>query len=184
MFPNLKYDFRRVYQKTSYRGWLRKVFVVLWSQGFQAMAGYRLCRWLASKRIPLLGLLIQRSVELATGISIPDEAEIGKGLLINHFGGIVINGGTKIGNFCTISHGVTLGNKKPGGKSPKVGNNVFIAVGAKILGDITIGDNSIIGANAVLTHSVPANSIVAGIPGKVIKTIQNKAEFKEFFYEA
>jgi serine O-acetyltransferase len=182
MFPNLKYDFRRVYQKTTYKGWLRKIFIVFWSLGFQAIMGYRICHWLASKHIPLLGLFIQRSVEITTGISIPDEVTIGKGLMINHFGGIVINAGSKIGDFCTISHGVTLGNKRPGGKSPKIGNNVFIAVGAKVLGDITVGDNSIIGANAVVMESVPPNSIVTGIPAKVVKTISNKDEYKEFFY--
>ncbi len=184
MFPNLKYDFRRVYQKTSYKGKLRKVFIALGAQGFQAIAGYRVCRWLAAKHIPLLGLFVQRCVEIFTGISIPDEAEIGKGLMINHFGGIVINGGTKVGDFCTISHNVTLGNKKPGGGSPKIGNHVFIAVGAKVLGDITVGDHSIIGANAVLTQSVPANSIVAGIPAKVVRTFKDGSEYREFFYEA
>lgn len=182
MFPKLRYDFRRYYQKTSYKGKLRKVFVVLGVQGFQAIMGYRMARWLASKHIPLLGLFIQRCVEILTGISIPDEAEIGKGLMINHFGGIVINVGSKIGNFCTISHGVTLGNKRPSGKSPVIGNNVYIAVAAKILGEITIGDNCIIGANAVVMESIPTNSIVAGIPAKVVKRI-NKAEYKEFFYE-
>lgn len=183
MIKNLKYDFRRVYQKSSYKGMLRKIFIALWSQGFQAVMGYRICRWLASKHIPLLGLFIQRCVEIVTGISIPDEVEIGKGLLINHFGGIVINSGSKIGDFCTISHGVTIGNQRPGGKSPILGNNVYIAVGAKILGDIRIGDNSIIGANAVVLESVPENSLVVGIPAKIIKRI-NKAEYKGFFYEA
>jgi serine O-acetyltransferase len=109
--------------------------------------------------------------------------EIGKGLLIEHFGGIVINSKTKIGDFCTISHCVTIGNKKPGGLSPRIGNNVYICSGAKILGDISIGDNCIIGANAVVIESLPANSVAAGIPAKVIKNIVNKEEYKEFFYE-
>lgn len=183
MMCNLRQDFRRVYNKTSYRGKLRKVFACLGAQGFQAVMGYRICRWLVSRHIPVIHLFIQRFIEITTGISIPPEAEIGKGLLINHFGGIIINDGTRIGEFCTISHGVTLGNKRPGGKSPAIGNKVYIAVGAKVLGDITIGDNCIIGANAVVMESIPENSIVAGMPAKVIKKIENTSEYKEFYYE-
>lgn len=183
MFPNLKHDFRRVYNKTSYKEWLRKIFIVFWSQGFQAVMGYRICRWLFLKHIPILHIFIQRFVELFTGISIPPIVEIGKGLMIEHFGGIVINSGSKIGEFCTISHCVTLGNKKPGGKSPAIGDNVYVCVGAKVLGEIVVGDNSIIGANAVVLESVPENSIVAGIPGKVIKRFKDKNEYKEFFNE-
>lgn len=183
MFPNIKYDFRRVYNKTSYRGAARKIFISLWYQGFQAMMGYRICRWLYLKHIPIINILIQRFVEMTTGISIPPTVEIGKGLMIEHFGGIVINSNSKIGDFCTISHCVTIGNKKPGGKSPIIGNNVYICVGAKVLGEITIGNNCIIGANAVVLDSVPENSIVAGMPAKVIKTFKNKSEYKEFYYE-
>ena len=183
MLLNLKYDFRRVYKKTSYKGGLRKAFAVLGSQGFQAVVGYRMCRWMVSKHIPILHLFIQRFVEMTTGISIPPEADIGKGLLINHFGGIIVNDGTKIGEFCTISHCVTLGNKRPGGKSPVIGDNVYIATGAKILGDITVGDNCIIGANAVVMDSMPADSIIAGVPGKIVKRIENKDEYREFYYE-
>ena len=183
MLYNLKHDFRRIYKKTSYKGKIRKIFACLGAQGFQAVMGYRICRWLVSKRIPLLHLFIQRFVEITTGISIPPEANIGKGLLINHFGGIIINDGTRMGDFCTISHGTTLGNKRPGGRSPAIGNNVYIAAGAKILGDITIGDNCIIGANAVVMGSMPANSIIAGIPAKVMKKFDNKNEYKEFYYE-
>ena len=183
MFSNLKYDFIRAYQKTSYKGKLRKIFSCLGAQGFQAVMCYRISRWLASKHIPLIGLFIQRSIEITTGISIPDEVIIGKGLLINHFGGIIINSGAKLGDFCTISHGVTIGNKKPGGKSPAIGNNVYICAGAKILGDISIGNSCIIGANAVVMDSMPANTVIAGIPAKAIKAITNKTEYKEFYYE-
>ena len=183
MLPNLKYDFRRIYNKTSYKGKFRKIFACLGAQGFQAIMGYRICRWLVSKHIPILHLFIQRFVEITTGISIPPEAQIGKGLLVNHFGGIIVNDGTKIGEFCTISHGVTLGNKRPGGKSPTIGNNAYIAVGAKILGEITIGDNCIIGANSVVTESMPGDRIIAGIPAKIVKKIENKSEYKEFYYE-
>lgn len=183
MFPNLKYDFLRIYNKISYKGKLRKFLITITYQGFQALVGYRSCRWLVKKRIPILNIIIQRCVEILTGISIPPTVQIGKGLMIEHFGGIVINGGTKIGDFCTISHGVTIGNKRPGGGAPTIGNNVYICVGAKVLGEIIVGDNCIIGANAVVTRSISADSVVAGIPGKVIKQITDKEEYKEFYYE-
>ena len=98
MFPNLKYDFRRIYQKTSYTGKLRKVFACLGAQGFQAVMGYRICRWLFLKRIPIIHLIIQRFIEITTGISLPPEAKIGKGLLIMHFGGIIINSDVSMGD--------------------------------------------------------------------------------------
>jgi len=183
MLTNLKYDFRREWGKCSGRGVLRKIFCVFWSPGFQAVLTYRICRWLYLKRIPLLHIFSQRLGELCTGVSIPPTVEIGRGLLIEHFGGIVVNAKAKIGEFCTLSHQVTIGNKKPNGGSPSIGNNVYICVGAKVLGEISVGDHSIIGANAVLLSSVPANCIVAGIPGKVIKTIESKEGHPGFFYE-
>lgn len=181
MFPNLKYDFQRAYNKTSYKGELRKILISLGSHGFQAVMGYRICRWLILKRIPFLHLIVQRFIEITTGISIPPDVKIGKGLLIMHFGGIIINSNSEIGEHCTIAHGVTIGNKAPGGKSPVIGNNVYLCAGAKVLGEIAVGDNCIIGANAVLVKSVPANSVVAGIPGRVIKQITDKDEYKEFY---
>ena len=183
MFFNLRYDFNREFNKYPQKNKIGRVFNCFWSLGFQGVCSYRICRWLYLRRIPFVHILIQRGAELITGISIPPTVEIGRGLLIEHFGGIVINSGSRIGEFCTISHCVTIGNKKPGGKSPVIGNNVYICVGAKILGDIQIGDNCIIAANAVVLDSVPANSIVAGIPAKVIKTINNRDDYKEFYYE-
>ena len=182
MFPNLKFDFRRYYDKYPKKCKLSRIFNCFWALGFQAIIWYRIYRWLVLKRIPILHIFIQRFAEISTGISIPPTVEIGKGLLIEHFGGIVINSGTKIGEFCTISHCVTLGNKTPGGKSPVIGNNVYICPGAKVLGDITIGNNSIVGANSVVLDSFPANSVIAGVPAKLIKSITNKEEYKDFFY--
>lgn len=182
MLLNLKCDFRRLYQKSNARKIISRLFDILWSQGFQAVVGYRICRWLYLKHIPVVHIFIQRYIEITTGISIPPTVKIGKGLLIEHFGGIVINSTAEIGDFCTISHCVTIGNKIPGGKSPKIGNNVYICVGAKVLGDITIGNNSIIGANAVVLESVPENCVAAGVPAKIIGSTETK--HKEFKYES
>lgn len=95
------------------------------------------------------------------------SSTIGPGLKINHGGGTVIGARCSIGANCTIHQNCTLGDKNGG--RPKIGNNVTIYAGSMILGDITIGDNSIIGANSVVMESCPANSILVGSPAKIIK---------------
>lgn len=170
--PNLSCDFRRAYEKSGYKGRWRKTLAVLGSQGFQAVVGYRMCHWLVRQRVPIVPMVIQRLVEITTGISISPEAVIGKGLLIMHFGGIVIHEGARIGDNCTITHGVTIGNKTPGGGAPRLGNSVYLCVDAKVLGEITIGDHCVVGAGAVVLKSVPARCVVAGVPARVVKSRQ------------
>lgn len=92
---------------------------------------------------------------------------IGKGFKINHGIGTVIGARCIVGDNCTIHQNCTLGDRNGG--RPKIGNNVTIYAGSLILGDITIGDNSIIGANSVVTRSCPAGSVLAGSPAKIIK---------------
>src|SRR5690242_6756085 len=95
------------------------------------------------------------------------SAEIGKGLKVNHGLGTVIGARTKIGENVLLHHGVTFGDKN--GKRPCVKDNVTIYAGAKILGDITIGNNAIIGANSVCFSNVPDNATAAGVPARIIK---------------
>src|SRR5688572_31588536 len=104
------------------------------------------------------------------GISIPFETSIGSGFYIGHFGGIVVNENSTIGKNCNISHGVTLGESNRGSKKgcPVLGDNVYIGPGAKIVGNVRIGNDVAIGANCVVTHRVPDHSVVVGIPGRVI----------------
>lgn len=90
------------------------------------------------------------------------SAEIGEGLKINRGGGTVIGARCKIGNNCTIHQGCTIGDRKGG--RPVIGNNVMIYAGSLILGDINIGDNSVIGANSVVIHSCPPGSVLIGSP--------------------
>lgn len=109
-------------------------------------------------------------------IHIPYKAKVGKGLFIPHPDCIFINENSVIGNNVTILHEVTLGGnvfkKKNGQSSPTIGNNVLIGAGAKILGPVCIGDNSMIGANAVVVSDIPENSVAVGVPARVIKKIE------------
>ena len=114
--------------------------------------------------------LFLRHLRYKLGISIPPETKIGSGFFIVHFGGIVVNRNSEIGKNCNISHGVTLGLADRGKNKgyPVLGDNVYIGPGAKIVGAVKIGNNVAIGANCVVTKDIPDNSVVVGIPGKVI----------------
>jgi serine O-acetyltransferase len=102
------------------------------------------------------------------GIQIPKSVVIGKGFLMPHQGGIVINSQSVIGDNCTLMHGVTLGNTKRGKLkgAPTIGNEVYIGPGAVIVGKITIGDNVLIAPNCYVNCDIPAKSIVIGNPCK------------------
>ena len=105
-----------------------------------------------------------RRLSYKTGFQIPPNT-CGKGLTIWHWGSIVINPKTRIGENCTLYPGVLIGHKTPEeGKSATIGNNVFIAAGTKIIGDVTIGDNVTIGVNTVIVKDVPSNVVIAGNP--------------------
>jgi serine O-acetyltransferase len=120
-----------------------------------------------------------------TGIEIHPGAKIGQKFFIDHGMGVVIGETAEIGNNVTLYHGVTLGGTtwKKIKRHPTIGNNVVVGTGAKILGPITIGDNTRIGANSVVVSEIPPNSVVVGIPGKVVfrvegeKRIQMDTEF-------
>lgn len=114
--------------------------------------------------------LILRHYEYKFGISIPYNTYIGPGLYIGHFGGIIVNPEAKIGCNCNINQEVTIGaaygGKFPG--SPIIMDNVYLAPGSKVIGGITIGNHAAVGANCVVTKSVPDNGVVVGIPGEVV----------------
>ena len=141
----------------------------LLSQGFQALFVYRIFRWFYERRIPTqpLRFFAERFTEITTGISIPAQASIGKGLRIHHFGGIIVHSASIIGEHCTIYHGVTLGDRGGWGGAPRIGNRVLVGAGAKLIGQIVIGDESVIGANAVVLTSVPAGQIAVGVPATI-----------------
>jgi serine O-acetyltransferase len=139
------------------------------SQGVHALLVYRFFRWFHERGIPTqpIRFFVERFIEITTGISMPAQAQIGKGLRIHHFGGIIIHSETVIGEGCTLYHGVTLGDRGGWGGAPRIGNQVMIGAGAKILGAVTIGDYCRIGANAVVTTSVPPRCLAVGVPAVI-----------------
>jgi serine O-acetyltransferase len=112
---------------------------------------------------------------MTTGISLPAQTAIGKGLRIHHFGGIIVHSAVRIGEHCSLYQGVTVGDLGGWGGVPRIGNDVVIGAGAKLLGDIEIGDHCRIGANAVVRTSVPAGCVAVGVPA-VIKRRSTRQE--------
>jgi len=147
--------------------------VLLAYSGFHALLTHRLAHWLWRKNIPIIPRLISQLARWITGIEIHPGAQIGRGFFIDHGMGVVIGETAIIGDFVTLFQGVTLGGtgKDRGKRHPTLGNHVVVGAGAKVLGNITIGDFVKIGANSVVLRSVPSNSTVIGIPGRIIKTI-------------
>ncbi len=145
--------------------------VLLTYAGLHAVILYRVAHFFRGIKIPLLPRIISQTGRALTGIEIHPGAVIGKGFFIDHGTGVVIGETTAIGDNVTLFQGVTLGGtgKQRGKRHPDIGNNVVVGTGAKILGNISIGDNSYIGANAVVLDDVPPNSTVVGVPGRVTK---------------
>jgi len=146
--------------------------VIFLYSGFHALVYHRVSHFLYKHKLFFLARWNSQIARHKTGIEIHPGATIGDGLFIDHGMGVVIGETAVIGNNCTIYHGVTLGGRghqKGAKRHPEIGDNVLIGAGAKILGPVTIGSGSSIGANAVILHDVPNNSTVVGVPGKIVK---------------
>ena len=159
MFKNIREDFRAHGCKWG-------------AQGFWVMAVYRFGRWryrvrpaVVRKFFSLLYHILFKLVQILTGIELPCEVDVGRNFIIDHFGGIIISGYAKFGDNCRIRSGVVVGLRRLDDKSaPVIGSNVDIGAGAKLLGPIRIGDNVLVGANAVILCDIPDNSIAVGVP--------------------
>lgn len=149
---------------------------LLTNASFKMTFWFRIGNYLSSNNSGFLLLVVRihyKRLMYRTGIQLPIGTQVGGGLQFKHFNGIVVNDGAVIGKNATIYNGVTIGeNLKPGasGHNPVIDDNVVICTGAKVIGRIRIGRNSIIGANAVVTKDIPEDSVVAGIPARVIKS--------------
>ena len=137
--------------------------------GIKALLFHRLAHSFYKLKLYFLARLVSETARLVTLIEIHPGARIGKGLVIDHGIGIVIGETSTIGDDCILFQGVTLGglNHEPVKRHPTLGNNVMVGAGAKILGNIHLGDKVRVGANAVVTKSIPKGATVVGVPGKI-----------------
>lgn len=173
MFTLLQSDYKKY---KSYGG--NFITILFLTQGFWAIMQYRIANFFHRRlKIPVLRqivlsfcLLWRKSIEITTGISIPASAQIGHSFYIGHFGGIFLNAKAVIGNNCNISQGVTIGvsgiHEKRG--VPIIRNNVYIGANSVVAGNITVSDNVLIGACSLVTTDVAENSVMLGVPAKVI----------------
>jgi len=145
--------------------------VVLLYQGLHALIFYRIAHVFYNLHLFLLARTLSQLARFLTGIEIHPGARIGKRFFVDHGMGVVIGETTIIGDDVLLYQGSTLGGTGivKGKRHPTIGNNVVVGAGAKVLGNISIGDNSYIGANAVVIKDVPANSTVVGVPGRITK---------------
>ena len=167
MFDYIKEDLKRFNERREKRSF-RALTAGILSPGFQALVVYRFFNWCYRHGIPSqpFRYFIERAIEITTGISIPAQCKIGKGLRIHHFGGIIFHPSVEIGDDCTLYHQVTIGDRGGYGGAAKLGNNVLVGAGAKIIGEIQIGDNCKIGANSVVTKDMPPNTVAYGNPAQ------------------
>lgn len=179
MFKVLKEDIDIILeQDPAARGYFE---VVLTYAGLHAIWAHRLAHFFYKSKLFFIARVISQVSRFFTGIEIHPGAKIGRRFFIDHGMGIVIGETCEIGDNVTIFQGVTLGGtgKEKGKRHPTIEDNVLIATGAKVLGSITVGENSKIGAGSVVLKEVPANSTVVGIPGKVV--IQDGVRLQQKF---
>lgn len=140
--------------------------------GVHAVWGHRISHWLWNRRARLAARAFAELTRILTGVDIHPGAVLGAGLVIDHATGVVIGETAEVGDDVTIFHGVTLGGtgRETGKRHPTIGDRVTIGAGAKVLGAIKIGEDSRIGANAVVVKEVPASAVAVGVPGQIISS--------------
>ena len=171
MWKTLKHDIDVVFdQDPAARSYFE---VILTYAGLHAIWSHRVAHWFWKKKFFFLARAVSQISRFFTGIEIHPGATIGQRCFIDHGMGVVIGETCEIGNNVTLFQGVTLGGtgKEKGKRHPTLEDNTLVATGAKVLGSITIGENSKVGAGSVVLQDVPVNSTVVGIPGRVV--IQN-----------
>jgi len=168
MFHTIREDIHAVFERDPAARTVLEVVVCY--PGLHAIWGHRLSHWLWTHNLKLAGRMVSQLTRSLTGIEIHPGATIGPGFFIDHGMGVVIGETAEIGRDVTLYHGVTLGGVSlhKGKRHPTIGDHVVVGAGAKVLGAITVGQESRIGANAVVVHDVPPESVVVGVPGQVV----------------
>jgi serine O-acetyltransferase len=171
-FSKIKRDIDSVIERDpAARSWLE---VMLVYSGLHAIWIHRITHWLWQRNVRFLARLLSQIARWMTGVEIHPGATLGSGFFIDHGMGVVIGETAEVGADVTLYHGVTLGGTSldKGKRHPTIGDRVVIGAGAKVLGAITIGADSRIGANAVVVRSVPENAVVVGVPGQIVRRSQ------------
>jgi len=153
--------------------------------GVHALILHRLAHFLWSIKLKLIARIFSHLARIFTGIEIHPGAQIGRRFFIDHGMGVVIGETAIIGDDCTLYHGVTLGGTtwKKGKRHPTLRDNVVIGAGAKVLGPITLGNNSKVGSNAVVVTDIPNDSTAVGIPAKIIESGEKLKKFSAYAVE-
>jgi serine O-acetyltransferase len=168
LWQTLVIDFTIIFDRDpAARNWLE---VILCYPGFHAVILHRIAHWLNNCKLPLIPRLISHIGRLFTGIEIHPGAVIGKGVFIDHGMGVVIGETAIVGDYCLIYQGVTLGGtgKESGKRHPTLGKHVVVGAGAKVLGNLEIGDRVRVGAGSIVLRDVPSTCTVVGVPGRNI----------------
>ncbi len=168
MFKIIKSDIAIIRERDPAAKGILEIFLCY--PGFQAIFMHRFTHKLWKLKLPLIPRILSQINRSLTGIEIHPGAKIGKKVFIDHGMGVVIGETAEIGNNCLLYQGVTLGGtgKSHGKRHPTLKENVVIGAGAKVLGSITVGANTRIGAGSVVVRSVKGNSTVVGVPGRVV----------------
>ena len=145
---------------------------LLYFKGFQALQLHRVANWLWNQNRQSLALLMQSRASMKFSVDIHPAAKFGHGIMLDHATGLVVGETAVVGNQVSILQSVTLGGtgKEHGDRHPKIRDGVLISAGAKILGNITVGEGAKVGAGSVVLRDVPAHTTVAGVPAKIVGT--------------
>jgi len=169
IFSEMKNDIRVALERDpAARNWVE---VALCYAGVHAIWNHRIAHWLWKRNLKLLARWASQLSRFFTGIEIHPAAQIGSGLFIDHGMSLVIGETSIVGKNVTMYHNVTLGgvSLQKGKRHPTIGDDVVIGAGAQVLGAITVGNCSRIGANAVVVKDVPPDSVVVGVPGRIVQ---------------
>lgn len=169
MFSLIREDIQSVFERDPAA---RSVIEVLTCYpGLRAIWMHRIAHWLWKRKLRFMARIVSEIGRLINGVEIHPGAQIGRRFFIDHGAGVVIGETTIIGDDCTLFQGVTLGGtgKEKGKRHPTLGNNVVVGAGAKILGNIEIGDGVRVGAGSVIVKSIPPDCTVVGIPGRIVR---------------
>jgi serine O-acetyltransferase len=170
MFGAIKEQIATIFDRDpAAKSWIE---IALCYPGFHAILLHRVSHRLYKWNVPLLPRVLSQLTRFLTGIEIHPGATIGRRFFIDHGAGVVIGETTEIGDDVLLYQGVTLGGTghEKGKRHPTLGNHVVVGTGAKVLGNILIGDHAKIGAGSVVVHAAPAYSTVVGIPGHIVRT--------------